>query len=274
MTKRQGVSTLGAMELKEIVDCRRYIDGPKYESTVALCRRSIRDTGCAVLERFVREVALNDMLDEANAAAASAYRRDFMLTAYGPEEAVGDKRHPTRRTSPYRMSVSAGDRFAPERALSTLHRNPTFIQLIAEILGEKNLFPLSDPLLGLAVSYLTDGDEHGWHFDRNDFVVSLALQEPEHGGEFQYAPYVRSSQDPNFRAIERLMDGDISMLQSVRPQPGTLSLFCGKRALHRVSTVRGKKSRVMALLSYDREPNVLHDEETQLRAVGRTTARA
>ena len=37
--------------------------------------------------------------------------------------------------------------------------------------------------MNLAV--MIEGDELGWHFDQTDFVVSLAIQSSDDGGDFE-----------------------------------------------------------------------------------------
>ena len=37
-----------------------------------------------------------------------------------------------------------------------------------------------------------DGDQLQWHFDQTDFVVSLALQDADEGGDFEVAPFIRT----------------------------------------------------------------------------------
>ncbi len=44
LTKRHGIFTLEVMEFKEIVDCPRYIDAVKHESTVAVWRQNTQGT--------------------------------------------------------------------------------------------------------------------------------------------------------------------------------------------------------------------------------------
>jgi hypothetical protein len=55
-------------------------------------------------------------------------------------------------------------------------------------------------------------------------------------------------------------------------EAGTLLLFCGRRALHRVPPVGGGVPRVIALLSYDRKPGVRYGGEVYARVVGRSTS--
>ena len=58
-------------------------------------------------------------------------------------------------------------------------------------------------------------------------------------------------------------------MRSVRVDAGTLLVFCGRRALHRVPPVIGPTPRVIALLSYDRVPDVVYSSDVYLRVVGR-----
>ena len=45
-------------------------------------------------------------------------------------------------------------------------------------------------MVGCMLTVLGAGDELGWHFDANDGVVSLMLQEAGAGGAFEFAPFV------------------------------------------------------------------------------------
>jgi hypothetical protein len=115
------------------------------------------------------------------------------------------------------------------------------------------------------------GDTHGWHFDLNDFVVSILLQAPDECGTFDFAPYIRSHDNENFAAVSQVLDGTSERIRRVRVEAGTLLLFCGQRAIHRVSPIQGATPRVIALFSYDRKPDVRYDAEVYLRVVGRQT---
>ena len=62
------------------------------------------------------------------------------------------------------------------------------IDLLGSIVEVPQLHCMADPLINVTVTYMGDGDQQGWHFDDNDFVVSLLLQRPDQGGEFEYVP--------------------------------------------------------------------------------------
>jgi hypothetical protein len=48
---------------------------------------------------------------------------------------------------------------------------------------------------------MKDGDQLFWHFDQTDFVVSIALRDAEEGGDFEYAPLIRSHDDERYDAV-------------------------------------------------------------------------
>ena len=68
------------------------------------------------------------------------------------------------------------------------------------------------------------------------------------------------------------MDGRSPALRLLPAEAGTLIVFQGKRALHRVTPVRGGRTRIIALFSYDRLPGMFFPERVHINAVGRTIA--
>ena len=156
--------------------------------------------------------------------------------------------------------------------LRGLYGEETLTKRIGEMLGEPTLFPLADPVMGCTATVMYQGDTHGWHFDLNDFVVSILLQGPEAGGTFDFAPNIRKDGEENYADVAAALDGRSLAVRSVKVEAGTLLLFCGRRALHRVPPISGDVPRVIALLSYDRKPGVRYGGEVYARVVGRSTA--
>ena len=54
------------------------------------------------------------------------------------------------------------------------------------------------------ISAMEPGGEQGWHFDDNEFVVSLLLQKPAVGGEFEYVPMIRERRRSGDDRIRRV----------------------------------------------------------------------
>ena len=83
--------------------------------------------------------------------------------------------------------------------------------------------------------------EHPWHFDTNEFTVSMLTQAAEGGGVFEYCPNIRSAAAENFDDVRAVLAGrGEHLVRRLTLRPGDLQLFQGRYSLHRVSTVRGE----------------------------------
>jgi len=100
------------------------------------------------------------------------------------------------------------------------------------------------------------------------FVVSLLLHEPDEGGRFNYAPYLRSDEDERYDAVAALL-ADEHRFIDLDMSPGDLQLFEGRHSMHRVTALGPDCWRAIALLSYCDEPGVIGSEEMQRNIFGR-----
>ena len=88
--------------------------------------------------------------------------------------------------------------------------------------------------------YMKDGGSRAWHYDGSDFVVTLLLQQCLHGGEFEWAPFIRGQNgEENFEQVDKLFRGLNSTAKTSRAGAGALALFNGRRSMHRVRAVYG-----------------------------------
>ena len=116
-------------------------------------------------------------------------------------------------------------------------------------------------------------DEQGWHYDSTDFVVSLAIQSSQSGGEFECASRIRSDEDENYDTVARVLSGRATVDIEMMPMtPGTLMIFEGRHSLHRVSPVEGEVPRYVALLAYDTKPGTDSSDLLKMVRYGRTEA--
>jgi len=131
----------------------------------------------------------------------------------------------------------------------------------------------ADPFGALNLAVMGDGDQLQWHFDQTDFVVSLAIQAAESGGDFEVAPLIRDAEDEHYPEVARVLDGDRSAVITLPMTPGTLLIFAGRHSLHRVSPVRGTTYRHVGLLAYDTVPGTVGSELLRQSRYGRTMPR-
>lgn len=226
--------------------------------------------GAAAFPDFLTPEALAAMVAEATGKFAHVHRRDQRLgfNPQGPLAGIADDKL-RERSSPYLMWILGSDILDADGELRRLYRSAELMDFVREVLGVEALHVTADPLININLTYMGEGDQHGWHFDDNDFVVSLLLQAPEAGGAFEYAPGVDTAPVEDIHAI---LDENSSRTKIQKVEPGTLLLFRGRKALHRVTEVSGSKHRIIALLSYHKEPDFVYADSVKQNGLGRVSA--
>jgi hypothetical protein len=144
------------------------------------------------------------------------------------------------------------------------------MEFIGAVLGRSPLYRYADHMGALNLAVMIDGDALGWHFDQTDFVVSIALQDAESGGDFESARHIRSDGDERYDDVARVLRGEnLDSVELVPMTPGTLMLFAGRNSMHRVTPIAGPLPRYVALLSYDTKPDTVSSDQLRLARYGR-----
>ena len=151
-----------------------------------------------------------------------------------------------------------------------LYKAQLFRDFLAEVLGEQCLYGYADNLSSINIHYASETQELGWHFDNSSFAVTLLIQEPQKGGEFQYVRSFRNAEtgEMNFDGVDRLLEDEVEY-RSLVMNAGTLVLFRGKNSIHRVTPVKGAVTRILAVLAYNSEPNISLSETSRMTFYGR-----
>ncbi|GFH34990.1 HalD/BesD family halogenase [Streptomyces pacificus] len=257
------MSTLEAITLDQVVDTNRYplsdLDGAEGRAVVAGARRELSDLGCTVLPDFIRRSLRDVLREEGSSLAPRAYHGTETVNVYNiPVDSDLPEDHPGRRTFQRGNAFVARDRIPGDSLIGRLYSNDRFRDFVARCFGLPRLYELADPLSGLVLNVVPPGMEHPWHFDTNEFTVSMLTREAEHGGDFEYCPGIRSAREENFTAVRDVLDGRGDRLVRRLPlRPGDLQLFKGRYALHRVSPVGGGTARHSAIFAYSERPGVV-----------------
>ena len=77
------------------------------------------------------------------------------------------------------------------------------------------------------------------------------LRPADNGGDFEFISGVRSADNENFGAVQSILSGNDGQRVLVDFKPGDMVLFRGRHSLHRVTPIRGERTRLMALMSFD-----------------------
>lgn len=241
---------------------------PAYRTAVSDARRGLDAGNCARLAGFVRPDVLAAMQAEAARLAPLAVYTKAELNPYFsvPPEGLADD-HPLRRFSPRRHGMVRGDKFARDGVIWAVFQNEDLCAFVADCLGYEGLFAYRDPYGCVNVNVQPAGQEFAWHFDNNDFTVSIGLKQPQDGGAFEYVPDIRTESDQNYDAVKKVLDGDRTKVRTLLLRAGDLQLFRGGNALHRVTAPIGEE-RHSLLLSYVADPANIVSADKAIRIWG------
>lgn len=262
--------------MRDLINIADYpIENPasvQYLEAVSKVRAGLAREGCAVLPRFLSEEGLAACRAETRSLAPEAHVTRRRTNPYGSGTAPDlPPEHPGRRLLLRSNGFVAGDRIGPQRALRRLYADPALQRFLADCLEVPRLHPYADPLADLVVNVLQPGCAHPWHFDNNDFIVTLLAQEAEGGGAFEYCPGLRSEADENHAGVNAVLDGERGPVKVLDLRPGDLQLFHGRHALHRVTEVAGDRERHTVIFAYSETPGVIAGVERTRRLFGRAS---
>ena len=241
------------------------------ERFVKRCRDQLDADGVVTIPGFIRLPALKALVAEAEAEKKNAYFTASTHNAYlTPPRDDLPADHVFNRQITSSKGCITTDQVPQGSSLHSIYNSPVFQQFLAAVVGKTALYEYADPLSSINVHFADDGQELGWHFDNSSFAVTLLLQAPDDGGQFQYVRDLRDADagDLNFDAVGDVLDG------RTRPcdldvEPGTLVLFRGLNSMHRVTPTIGKRTRILVVLAYNTAPGIALSEAARMTFFGR-----
>lgn len=238
---------------------------------VARVRADLARDGCSVVPDFVRPQWREALRADGAAAAPGAYVDVETVNVYNtaPDPTL-PRDHPAHRTVERGNAFVARDALPAGAIIERLYTDPRFVRFVADCFGLPEVHPLADPLSGLVLNVVAPGRGHPWHFDTNEFTVSLLTQEPDGGGVFEYCPHIRSARAENVDDVRAALDGTLPS-RRLALRPGDLQLFAGRYSLHRVTTVTGATARHSAIFAYSERPGVVGTVARTRQLFGRVT---
>ncbi|GDY31587.1 HalD/BesD family halogenase [Gandjariella thermophila] len=271
------MSTTHAQAVEQVVDTTRYpLDEPggaAWREVVSRTRHELRTLGCSVLPDFIRPALHETLRRECATIAPKAYYDVETVNVYNIDtDASLPEDHPGRIAMRRGNAFVARDHIPGEFVIHRLYASAPFQDFLAACFELPALHELTDPLAGLVLNVVTPGMEHPWHFDTNEFAVSLLTQAPERGGVFEYCPNIRSAEAENFEDVRAVLTGDGGrMVRRLALRPGDLQLFKGRYSLHRVTEVQGDTERHTAIFAYSERPGVIGSVARTKQLFGRIT---
>ncbi len=261
-----------------LIDRMRYpiddLGNPLRAAAVDAASAALAEDGCAVLPGFFNGQGLAKMLEEAEARKRHAYYSDCKYSNVylgdGNPERSAD--HPQNVFLPRNNGFMLADAYGDETASRQLFFWPPLKDFIADCLGKDELFIYEDPIANMIVNVNGPGQQFNWHFDTNEFTITMLLQAAESGGVFEYVPNLRKPTDECYADVKQVLAGDRSRVKRLQLNPGDLQLFLGRFSLHRVTENTGTKDRLLLIMSFAERPGMLGNRVRVMNLYGRTTA--
>ena len=166
------------------------------------------------------------------------------------------------------MGLVADFNVPPDSAIRRLYEWGPLRQFLAAVVGFEQLFLFSDPCQSVNISVIDEGGQQPWHFDSGRFTVTLLLQAPHRGGDFEYVPRLRDVGNENYEGVAEVLAGARDQVQVAELAPGSLFVFLGEHSMHRVTPVIGGKRRLIALYLYDPVPGRWSVRSSNIRLYG------
>jgi len=180
------------------IDLDRYpvndLSSPAGQKMLENARRALSTTGVATFPGFLREEVTRLATAEAAEAAKSAFicnssHNAYQLPGIDPDLPETHVRNMMMRT---RVASTAYDEV--QGPLRRLYEYDGLVSFLSAVLGQP-LHRLADPLGACSVNIFRPGWFHAWHFDESEYTTTLALQQSESGGDFEYTPPIRNDKD-------------------------------------------------------------------------------
>ncbi len=257
----------------DYIDVDRYpidVAGPGRDALIARLRADLTAAGCAVVKGFVRPERLAEIVAESDRVSIHGHRNFSRSNPYFTQDHPDlPASHPLRHFEDRSNAFVPADHFGDDSILRAIYEWPAFAPFVRDALGEERFFRYADPLADVIVNLAEEGNGFPWHFDTNNFTVTLAIQNAMEGGEFEYCPYLRTPVDENYAGVGAVLDGDRAPVRSLRLEAGDLQIFRGRYSLHRVAPLRGTRPRYVAIFSYVEEPGMVGSPERTRQLYGR-----
>lgn len=263
--------------LDDVVDLERYPlhapGSPPWVAMIDQVRTQLATEGCATLPGFLSGQAL----EQSRLDVAAAARHVPILTqrasvyARADLESDLDADDPRRMTSEWLAGHVTRDMIPPYAPAHRLYVSAVFKQFVAGAVDRERVFEYADPLAGLVATILPPGGRYPWHYDTNEYVVTIMTQAPESGGVFEYHQNLRRPGDENLDGLRRVLTGSSMSPRRLSTEPGDLQLFLGRYSLHQVARVEGTRARHVLVLSYAERPGVIGPVARTRAVYGRVT---
>ncbi len=237
------------------------LTNPRRAELVAHCRSGLDKWGCSHVPDFILPSAIEAMHQEALRLIDKGCAREAhaWVNPYLTKDDEGlEKTHPKRFFEERTSSFINSDLLESRSLLRMIYDSDVMVHFVAECLNVGPIYRWAEPLGRNPYSVMEDDDYFPWHFDGNDFTVSILVNEAEEGGDFEYVPDVRTPNNECFDEVGAVLHGQRDRVRVLSLKTGDLQIFKGRYSMHRVTKTKGREPRIIALPTYVTNPYLVN----------------
>jgi len=261
-------------KLENIINLNEYpinqTNSDEYKKLIDKNKKLLDQDGCCVLPNFIKTQSLSKMKEEVERNLNKIYwTKDSHNPYFTKDDPELPKDHPKRIFTFRESGYLNSDDLETDSDLDTLYESDEMLKFVSDSLGVYPLYKWADPLGKNPYSVMHEDHYFPWHFDGNEFTLSILIQKADKGGLFEYSPDLRNENNENFDEVTKVLRGDRKTVKSLDLKPGDLQIFKGRFSMHRVTKIEGKTSRYIALPTYVKDPYRVNKPEHSKQVYGK-----
>ena len=234
------------------------------------CKAQLDGTGALVMKNFLNADTVESLQNEARKVRPLAYFCHQNHNAYLLDsDASLPQEHIRNLEQVSDKGCVPHDQIPDDSPLRTLYEWPDFRVFLESVL-DIAVHPYTDTLSSININYYEQGQQLGWHYDNASFAITLMIQAPEAGGEFEYLEKLRNKEagEQGYADTEAVIKGNLKP-KTLAMGDGALVLFRGRNSLHRVAPVSSDHARILVTLNFNTESGVMLSELVRMTFFGR-----
>lgn len=251
------------IKCRDIIDYARYpideLENPLRKALIESVQDALAEDGCAVVHNFFSKVGLQALLGEAKARHSKAYyspnKKCNIYLGTGATELPPD--HPRNIFLERNNGFITADLYDEATVSRRLYFWEPLKRFIADCLGKEELYIYDDPVSNMIVNVSRPGQQFNWHFDTNEFTITMLLQPSDAGGIFEYVPNLRKPGDECYDDVRQVLGGDSKKIKQLVLNAGDMQIFLGRFSLHHVTKNTGVRDRLLLIMSFTEQPGVV-----------------
>ncbi|WP_440909795.1 HalD/BesD family halogenase [Candidatus Pelagibacter sp.] len=261
-------------KLENIINLNEYpinqTNSDEYKKLIDKNKKLLDQDGCCVLPNFIKTQSLFKMKEEVERNLNKIYwTKDSHNPYFTKDDPELSKDHPKRIFTFRESGYLNSDDLETDSDLDTLYESDEMLKFVSDSLGVYPLYKWADPLGKNPYSVMHEDHYFPWHFDGNEFTLSILIQKADKGGLFEYSQDLRNENNENFDEVTKVLRGDRKTVKSLDLKPGDLQIFKGRFSMHRVTKIEGKTSRYIALPTYVKDPYRVNKPEHSKQVYGK-----